>query len=174
MYLFCRPNHQIIECYIVFREMEDTKKMKGTQLRHYGEDEDTGVVCAGLSCHQIFEKWRIRDVERLVPEAKLEYERDVQESNRRYDAAFAHVLSYTPDAELSAFWKPFGFKNSSRDLFFPNDRCRELSRQDEAAAGDQLGSNMIENPMQSLQSKLSGCHTMGKASEVVDSSETVL
>ena len=40
---FIMPNHQIVECYIVFSEMEAAKKM----------DDSTAVVCAELSNHEV-------------------------------------------------------------------------------------------------------------------------
>ena len=37
------PNHQIVECYIVFAEMEAAKK----------NDDPTATVCADLSNHEV-------------------------------------------------------------------------------------------------------------------------
>jgi hypothetical protein len=70
---FIMPNHQIVECYIVFREMEDAKKLK----------DRTASICPELSNHEIFERWRIRDVTNLSTEEQQEYGQDVLESNRR-------------------------------------------------------------------------------------------
>ena len=40
------PNHQLVECYIVFQEMEAAKKSK----------DKNAAVCPDLSNHEIFEK----------------------------------------------------------------------------------------------------------------------
>jgi hypothetical protein len=115
---FIMPNHQIVECYIVFREMEECKKSK----------DCTAAVCPELSNHEIFEKWRICDVAKLSPEERQEHRQDVLESNRRYDKAFSTVLSHTTDAELEAFWEPFGESQFSKDMFFqhPNSAQSRL------------------------------------------------
>ena len=99
---FIMPNHQIVECYIVFSEMEAAKKM----------DDSTAIVCAELSNHEIFEKWRIVDTAGLTGERLAEYDRDRTESNRRYDEAFKVVLSHTSALELQEFWKLFAMKPS--------------------------------------------------------------
>jgi hypothetical protein len=69
------PNHQIVECYIVFQPMELTKSGKNHSRK----------VCPDLSCHGIFEKWRPQDIPSLRGKARQEYLRDVAESNDRYD-----------------------------------------------------------------------------------------
>jgi hypothetical protein len=38
------PNHQLVECYVVFGEMEHAKK----------HDDPSATVCADLSNHEIF------------------------------------------------------------------------------------------------------------------------
>jgi hypothetical protein len=50
------PNFQLVECYIVFTEMELAKK---------NEDPDA-AVCTDLSNHEIFEKWRVVKTSALV------------------------------------------------------------------------------------------------------------
>ena len=65
--------------------MEAAKKM----------DDSTAIVCAELSNHEIFEKWRIVDTAGLTGERLAEYDRDRTESNRRYDEAFKVVLSHS-------------------------------------------------------------------------------
>ena len=65
---------------------------------------------------QIFEKWRMVDTAKLggarsrsKSNARLaEFERDREESNRRYDHAFKVVLSYTSALELQEFNKLVG------------------------------------------------------------------
>jgi hypothetical protein len=96
------PNHQIVECYIVFSEMEAAKKM----------DDSSAVVCAELSNHEIFEKWRIVDIAGLTGDRLAECDRDRNESNRRYNEAFKVVLSHTSALELQEFWKLFAIKPS--------------------------------------------------------------
>ena len=95
---FVMPNHQIVECYVVFTEMEHAKK----------HEDPRAAVCAELSNHEIFEKWRVVDTAALGGEAAAEFEADKAESNRRYDEAFDAVLTHTSEAELEAFWAPFG------------------------------------------------------------------
>ena len=60
-----------------------------------------------MTCFEPNHQWRVRDVMKLAPEEKAEYEADVTESNRRYDQAFVAVLSHTSEAEQTAFWQPF-------------------------------------------------------------------
>ena len=57
---FVMPNRQIVECYIVFREMEDMKK----------NDDPHATVCPELSNHEV------RDMQRQ--EGERERERDAQ------------------------------------------------------------------------------------------------
>jgi hypothetical protein len=103
---FIMPNHQIVECYIVFSEMEAAKKT----------DDSTAVVCAELSNHEIFEKWRIVDTAGLVGERLAEYDRDRTESNRRYNEAFKAVLSHTSALERQEFWKILAMKPSGGEV----------------------------------------------------------
>ena len=56
---------------------------------------------------QIFEKWRVVATDSLEGEELAEYERDMQESNRRFDQAFRQVLSHTSQLELREFGKLF-------------------------------------------------------------------
>jgi len=95
---FIMLNKQIMECYIVFTQMEAAKKREAPGVK----------VCPDLSNHEIFEKWRAVDTAKLSPTKQAEFEADKQESNRRYDAAFDEVLAHTSEAELSAFWSAFG------------------------------------------------------------------
>jgi hypothetical protein len=69
---FIMPNHQLVECYIVFQPMELAKS----------RSEPTAKVCPSLSCHGIFEKWRPRDIPSLQGEEKQEYDQDREESSR--------------------------------------------------------------------------------------------
>ena len=57
-------------------------------------------------------QWRIRDVTKLGPEEKEEYDADVIESNRRYDRAFVTVLSHTTEAEQE--WRDAAAQAASR------------------------------------------------------------
>jgi hypothetical protein len=88
------PNHQIVENYIVFNELERTKK----------EDVSDAMRCKELSNHEIFERWRTVDTRGLTEEREREYQADLKESNRRYRNAFDAVLSHTPKYELDEFW----------------------------------------------------------------------
>ena len=97
---FIMPNHQIVECYIVFAEMEEAKKAA----------HPAAAVCPRLSNHEIFEKWRGLDTGTLAPEQWEERERDIAESRRRYDLAFYQSLSHSTSAELESFWKPLGYE----------------------------------------------------------------
>ena len=61
--------------------MEDMKK----------NDDPHATVCPELSNHEIFEKWRVVDTPALSGDRlamRAEFERDREESNRRYDYAF--------------------------------------------------------------------------------------
>jgi hypothetical protein len=78
--------------------MEDAKKQKNINAAR----------CPELSCHEIFEKWRVRDTQSLKGGEAIAYREDLLESNQRYGKAFDIVLSHTSPAELEAFWKPFG------------------------------------------------------------------
>merc|ERR1711865_1028220 len=86
---FIMPNHQLVECYIVFTEMEAAKK----------EKRPDAAVCPELSCHEIFEKWRVRDTRSLLPAEEEGYRRDKAESVRRYNDAWQLVLSHTSRTE---------------------------------------------------------------------------
>jgi len=109
---FIMPNHQIVECYIVFTEMEAAKKFK----------DPTAEVCPHLSNHEIFEKWRPVDTSTLQGARLREFRRDLRESNRRYDKAWTAVLSHSSHAELAAFWKPLGEKmDGFEDVDLDND-----------------------------------------------------
>jgi hypothetical protein len=93
-----RPNHQIVECYIVFTSMEAAKK----------NEDPFSKVLPDLSCHGIFEKWRVVDTTQLDEKEQAEYEENKKESNRRYEVAYAEVLSHTSKTELQAFWDALG------------------------------------------------------------------
>jgi hypothetical protein len=97
---FIMPNRQLVECYIVFGEMDVAKK----------SDDSSVTVCPELSCHEIFEKWRVVDTTKLIftPERLAEYQRDKTESNRRYSAAFKTVLTHSSRIEMLEFWALFG------------------------------------------------------------------
>eukprot|EP00935_MAST-01C_sp_MAST-1C-sp1_P000111 g111.t1 len=99
---FIMPNHQIVECYIRFFEMFQVADLKPAE---YGDNGAS--VCPKLSQHEIFEKWRVIDCDNLEGEQLAEYERDMQESNRRFDQAFRQVLSHTSQFELQEFGKLF-------------------------------------------------------------------
>ena len=51
------PNHQIVECYIVFTALEAAKK----------NEDPHATVCPDLSNHEIFERWRTRDAAASCP-----------------------------------------------------------------------------------------------------------
>jgi hypothetical protein len=95
---FIMPNHQIVECYIVFQQMEAAKKLEDPEAE----------ACPDLSNHEIFEKWRIEDTSKLKGDKLEEFNSDKLESNRRYDAAFGDVVRHTSKAEIAAFFEPFG------------------------------------------------------------------
>ena len=78
-------------------------------MEHAKKHEDPhATVCAELSNHEIFEKWRVIDTAALDGAKLEEFEADRAESNRRYDEAFRSVLAHTTKSELRAFWQPFG------------------------------------------------------------------
>ena len=68
---------------------------------------ETLPACLSLLA-QIFEKWRVVDTARLSGERLAEFERDREESNRRYNYAFGVVLSHTSALELQEFSKLVG------------------------------------------------------------------
>jgi hypothetical protein len=69
----------------------------------------SATVCPLLSNHEIFEKWRGCDPDKLTGEQRRERERDCEESRRRYDLAFYQSQSHSTNAELKAFWTPLGY-----------------------------------------------------------------
>ena len=64
--------------------------------------------CPPLLPPQIFENWRVVDTAKLSGERLANFERDREESNRRYDHAFNVVLSHTSALELQEFSKLVG------------------------------------------------------------------
>ena len=66
-----------------------------------------------LHVHQIFEKWRVADKTELRGERLAEFNRDREESNRRYNNAFEVVLSHTSAVELEEFRKLFARPTTS-------------------------------------------------------------
>merc|ERR1712072_1212148 len=104
---FIMPNHQIVECYIVFQQMEAAKKFQDPEAE----------ACPDLSNHEIFEKWRIEDTTKLKGDKLEEFNSDKLESNRRYNAAFGDVVRHTSKAEMAAFFEPFGVTDFSVDDF---------------------------------------------------------
>lgn len=64
-------------------------------------------VCPELSNHEIFEKWRIVKTSALRGDDLEKFKRHKAESQRRYDLAFASVLSHTSKSEWDAFWLKF-------------------------------------------------------------------
>eukprot|EP00935_MAST-01C_sp_MAST-1C-sp1_P001912 g1912.t1 len=157
---FVMPNRQIVEvrglqhlsmkrthsvlcqCYIVFEEMEAAKKSM----------DGNATVCSELSNHEIFEKWRIRDVAKLTAEERTEYEADIEESNRRYDRAFGCVLAHTSEEEQAAFWKPFA---ESDDELRRWSRARSATLQVPMDAG--LGAARDDTGRSSARWALSAC-----------------
>jgi hypothetical protein len=103
------PNHQIVECYLVFQQMEAAKKLEDPEAK----------TCSELSNHEIFEKWRIEDTSKLQGDKLEEFNSDKLESNRRYDAAFGNVGRHTSKAEIAAFFEPFGVTGNI--AFFATD-----------------------------------------------------
>jgi hypothetical protein len=51
-------------------------------------DDPSASVCAELSNHEIFEKWRVVDTTKVRDKRLVEFESDEEESNRRYSEAF--------------------------------------------------------------------------------------
>ncbi len=72
------PNGQLVEYYLPVAEMERAKK-EGN--------------------HELFEKWRNRDLETLGREERMEMFADQAESQSRYEAAFASFLTRTGSSE---------------------------------------------------------------------------
>ena len=70
---FCMPNGQLVECYVVFAALERAKKFPPSNAER----------CADLSCHEIFAKWRGKDLDNLSPQMAAEYQADSCESRRR-------------------------------------------------------------------------------------------
>ena len=64
--------------------------------------------CPPLLPPQIFENWRVVDTAKLSGERLVDFERDREESNRRYNHAFKVVLSHTSADELQEFSKLVG------------------------------------------------------------------
>ena len=82
------------------------------------------------------------DTAKLRGDRLAEFERDREESNRRYDHAFRVVLSHTSAVELEEFWQLF---SSSTDQL-EGGGSAEGERGKGAAASDHFG---FENPMTS-------------------------
>lgn len=72
------PNGQLVEYYLPVEEMEKQKKDKG---------------------HELFERWRNRDITQLSHVEQLEFERDTAESRLTYQQAFDAYLSRTGNSE---------------------------------------------------------------------------
>jgi hypothetical protein len=109
------PNEQIVECYIVFTGLEHAKKHAPWLLnpaRHLGKQQR----CWNMSNHEIFEKWRVRDISRLTPEEEKEYKADCAESMSRYSRAWLGTLRRTPEDILHQFWTPFGYRYRDGEL----------------------------------------------------------
>ena len=62
------------------------------------------------------------DTARLSGERLAEFERDREESNRRYDLAFQVVLSHTSSIELDEFWRLFSTSMASEVHSNPIER----------------------------------------------------
>ena len=73
--------------------------------------DPSATVSPELSCHEIFEKWRVHDVHSLDAQQLEEYRVDVRESNRRYDHSYEEVLAHTSEEELEEFWDLFKIKS---------------------------------------------------------------
>jgi hypothetical protein len=95
---FRMPNGQLVENYIVFADMEHAKKNPDPQAQ----------VCVGMGNHEIFERWRVKDVTKLSAAEKEEYSKDKKESNRRYYSAWYNTAERTTHSSYRAFWMPFG------------------------------------------------------------------
>lgn len=76
-------NGQLVECYVVFIAMEMAKKTV------------TRPDLAPISNHEIFEKWRTKDVEALTVDEKKEYAADQRTSTSIYNNAFMQTLNDT-------------------------------------------------------------------------------
>jgi hypothetical protein len=68
------PNGQLVEYYLPVKEVEEAKK-------------------AGN--HQLFEKWRNVDIEKLTAEQENQYLNDTDESKEKYDSAWQKYLERT-------------------------------------------------------------------------------
>ena len=99
----------------VFRELEDTKKHSlldpPPPPSTLFQGIDIGAAIAPeLSNHEIFERWRSKDVALLSDEEAQAYQKEAGESHRRYDRAWSKTLARVQTDSLRIFWKPFGFR----------------------------------------------------------------
>ena len=95
-----------------------------------------------LLCVQIFEKWRVVACDTLEGEQLAEYERDMQESNRRFDQAFRQVLSHTSALELQEFGKLVGLGDGVDWLAGSGTTAAQAQAQEQAGvATEQLHTN---------------------------------
>eukprot|EP00935_MAST-01C_sp_MAST-1C-sp1_P001647 g1647.t1 len=76
-------NGQLVECYVVFAAMEQAKKTV------------TKAELAQVSNHVIFERWRVRDLQKLSEEEEADFARDKETSTRIYNSAFMQTLNDT-------------------------------------------------------------------------------
>ena len=100
-----------------------------------------------LLCVQIFEKWRVVACDTLEGEQLAEYERDMQESNRRFDQAFRQVLSHTSALELQEFGKLVGLGSGVRWLADPDTTSAAHAQEQAVGTGGVATEQFHTNPM---------------------------
>eukprot|EP00935_MAST-01C_sp_MAST-1C-sp1_P001728 g1728.t1 len=139
---FIMPNHQIVECYIRFFEMFQVADLKPAEYGDKGASvcpelsqhemfekwrmHDTSSAeklqaeynrdKTGLGQAEFAKKWDV-DKQKYggydTDDLYGEYERDMAESNWRFDEAFQSVLSHTSELELKEFGRLFTMEGDS-------------------------------------------------------------
>jgi hypothetical protein len=89
------PNGQLVEHYMPLKEMEAAKKNGG---------------------HQLFEKWRNKDLFKLTPEERTQYEADRQKSRDLYQAAWDAAVARTGLDDKAAEASLTSFATSAESL----------------------------------------------------------
>jgi hypothetical protein len=96
-------NGQLVECYVVFTQMDDVKK----HARH--------PDLSGVSNHEIYEAWRAKDSTKLASAERVAYETDMRTSRRIYDLAFTETLKRTTPELWEAIFHGWTSKNMAAD-----------------------------------------------------------
>lgn len=92
------PNGQLVECYVVFSAMELAKKR---------------------SNHNIFERWRWRQMDELKAEELQQYQDDRQRSRKTYDDAFVTTIRRTTFDTWQALFAGFdlSFQDKAHETY---------------------------------------------------------